>query len=136
MNDSYDHLLYNIIVDKWNENAEIELSTICIGRSFLNHHLKYKDTYLKYTLHKRFYTNEKLHKMGIKESNLCGMFRLEVDSVEHMLLFGEHSKKLGNEVGDWIPELGMNDYNLTERKIIVGDLEKALAINSIILYTK
>ena len=30
----------------------------------------------------------------------------------------------------------MNDYNLTERKIVVGDLESALAINSVILYTK
>ena len=68
-------------------NIDIELSTICIGRSFLNHHLKYKDTHLKYiefgTLFKRFYENEKLHKMGIKVSYLCGMCPLEVDSVEH-----------------------------------------------------
>ena len=56
------------------------------------------------------------------------MCRLEVDPV--------HSKKLWYEVADWILELGMNDYNLTERKIVVGDLESALAIISVILYTK
>ena len=30
----------------------------------------------------------------------------------------------------------MHDYNLTEKKIIVRDMENALAINSILLYTK
>ena len=47
MKNSYDHVLYNK-ADKWNEDVDIELSKICIGRSFLNQHLKYKDTYLKY----------------------------------------------------------------------------------------
>ena len=74
--------------------------------------------------------------MGIKNSKLCGMCRLEVDSVEHLLLFCEFIKKLWKEISNWIIELGMSDYNLTDRKIIVGDLENALAINSIILSTK
>ena len=30
----------------------------------------------------------------------------------------------------------MDDYNLSDMRIIVGDLENALAINSIILHTK
>ena len=57
--------------------------------------------------------------------------------------FCECTKKLWKEITDWIIELGMLDYNLTDRKIIVGDLENTLgdlentlAINTIILITK
>ena len=32
-------------------------------------------------------------KLGIKGSNLCGMCRLEVYSVEHILLYCEHTKE-------------------------------------------
>ena len=74
--------------------------------------------------------------MGTKESNVCGMCRLEVDSVEHMPLYCAHTKELRNEIAIWITGLGMVDYNLSESKIIMGDLENALAINSIILNTK
>ena len=39
----------------------------------LKHHTKCQDTYLKYiqfrTLYKRFYTNDKLSKLGLKTSN-------------------------------------------------------------------
>ena len=35
-----------------------------------------------------------------------------------------------------IIELGMTDYNLSNMKIIVGDLENDLAVNTIILLTK
>ena len=75
---------------------DIELETIILGRSFMKHHAKYKDTYLKYiqfrTLHKRFYTHEKLHK--IKRANICSICRNEVDSVEHMFFNSEVSKEL------------------------------------------
>ena len=40
------------------------------------------------------------------------------------------------EVRNWIEELGMLDYHLTNNRIILGDLENALSINSIILLTK
>ena len=52
--------------------------------------------------------------MGIKNSNLCGMCRLEVDSVEHMLLYCEYTKKLWKEITDWITEMGMSDYNMID----------------------
>ena len=63
MKDSFSHELANA-VDKWRKNTEIEIENISLSRSFLKHHLRYKDTYLKYiqfrTLHHRFYTNENL----------------------------------------------------------------------------
>ena len=71
---------------------------------FQHHHLKYKDTYLKYTqfltLHHRFYTNDKLFKMGIKNSNLRGFCLKETDSVKHMLLQCEISRGLTCNLGN------------------------------------
>ena len=74
--------------------------------------------------------------MGIKDSVLCGMCHKEVDSVEHMMLYCECTKGLWNLIESWIKDLGMPDYQLTEEKIIVGDLENVSAINSIILVAK
>ena len=51
-------------------------------------------------LHNRFYNNEKREKLGIKDSILCGMCRLEVDSVEHMLLYCIYSKELWNVINE------------------------------------
>ena len=74
MKGSDDHVLHNIVL-VWKEHKAIEVETISLGRSFLKHQLKYKDTYLKYIqfiiVHNRFYTNEKLFKMGMKSSNVC-----------------------------------------------------------------
>ena len=48
----------------------------------------------------------------------------------------QYSRTLWDKISVWIRELGMADYNLTTTRIIIGDLENALAINSIILHTK
>ena len=40
------------------------------------------------------------------------------------------------EVQAWIVELGIPNYNITKEKIIMGELEKSICINSIILLTK
>ena len=139
MKNSNSHILDNI-VSSWEEKTNIEMEYISLGRSFIKHHLRYKDTFLKYiqfgTLHNRFYTNAKLYKMGIKPSNLCGFCRTEIDSMQHMFLDCEISKAQRAEVKSWIIEPGMTDYNLSNMKIIVGDLENALAVNTIILLTK
>ena len=60
----------------------------------------------------------------------------EIDSMQHMFQNCEVSKALWAEVNNWIVELGMIDYNLSNMKIIVGDLENALAINTFISITK
>ena len=58
------------------------------------------------------------------------------NSIEHTLLYCQYSRVLWGEVTDWIRELGMVDYNMSNTQTITGDLENALAINSIILHTK
>ena len=55
---------------KWEEKTTLNLENIDITRSFVYHN--FTDCYLKYTqfrtLHRRFYTNDKLNKMGIKKT--------------------------------------------------------------------
>ena len=137
--DSNDTVLDNI-VNKWSEKSELEMESICISRSFIKHHTVYKDTYLKYiqfrTLHHRFFTNDILFCIGIKPSNICGMCNMEIDSNEHMFLECIHSIRVWSDVRDWIIQLGMIDYNLSDMRKIIGDMENALAINCIILLTK
>ena len=53
-----------------------------------------------------------------------------------MLLEYRVSKELWCSVNNLIIELGMENYHLSNGRIIVGDLENALAINSIILKIK
>ena len=74
--------------------------------------------------------------MGLVQSNLCSMCKTELDSIEHMFLSCPHSMELWEKVTDWIRELGMPNYVLTASRMIIGDLENALAINTIILHTK
>ena len=45
-------------------------------------------------------------------------------------------KQVWNLIESRIKDLGMPDYQITEERIIVGDLENASAINSIILVAK
>ena len=139
MKDSFSHVL-DIAADKWNDNADLEIGSFSLDRSFQYHHLRYKDTYLKYiqfrTLHHRVYTKELLCKMGINNSNLCSFGLKEIDSVEHMLLLCEVSIELWQEVGNWIIDLGMENYHLSSDKIILGDMENATSINIIILLAK
>ena len=127
-------------VEKWCANSELDFNSFDLSRSFQKHHLIYKDTYLKYiqfrTLHHRFFTNEKLFKMGIKNSDQCGFCHSHTDSIEHMFLDCEISIHLWNEVQEWIHTLGMKNYNLSQSRIILGDLENAMSINTIILLTK
>ena len=139
MKDSSNHILDNA-ADRWNDKTDLELLSFSIGKSFNFHHQKYKDTYLKYiqfrTLHHRFYTNDLLLKMGIKNSNLCSFCLQQFDSISHMLLFCNTSINLWERVQMWIRELGMVNYNLSTDKIILGDLENTTCINTIILLTK
>ena len=82
MKDSFDPILYNIVV-KRKENIEIEFDMIIPSYPLMKHHTQCKDTYLKYiqfcTLPKRFYINDKHHKVGIKESEICGLCKIEIE---------------------------------------------------------
>ena len=55
--------------------------------------------------------------------------------VEHMLIECTISKELWRETRNWIVER-VPDYLLTEDKIIMGELEKSICINSTLLLTK
>ena len=139
MKESHTHVLDNA-VDIWTSKLDVDIESFCLSKSFHFHHSNYKDTYLKYiqfrTLHHRFYTNEKLYKMGIKKSDQCSFCLTKMDSVEHMLIQCPISRNLWGSVRDWIEELGMPNYNITDSKIIIGDLENAVCVNSILLLTK
>ena len=77
-----------------------------------------------------------LFKMGIKKSNWCSFCSKKIHSVEHMLLQCEISRGLRLDVGNWRVKLGMENYHLSDTRIILGDLENASSINTIILLTK
>ena len=101
MKQSSAHVL-DTAVAKWCEKNDFDFNSFEFGRSFHKHHLLYKDTYLKYiqfrTLHHRFYTNEKLFKMGIKKSSLCGFCNESTDSIELMFLECEYSQGLWDSI--------------------------------------
>ena len=67
-----------------------------------------------FVLIKRFYTNEKLFKMVIKNSPMCALCNIKEDSMEHVLIECPVSKEIWREVRSWIAELGVPDYNLSE----------------------
>ena len=99
-------------------NMETELETISLGCLFTKRHTKYKDTYLKYIqfhfLHKIYHM--KLCQMRLKESSICGICKIEKDSVEHMLFDCEISMELWCQINEWIVELGWVNYNLSNIK--------------------
>ena len=99
-----------------------------------------EDVYLRYiqfrTLHRRFYTNDKLFKMKIKESSLCDMCKTDEDSIEHMLIKCSKSRNLWREFEIWLSEIGLADYIIDEQTIILGENKKSFWINAIILITK
>ena len=134
---------YNIIEEncnKWNVCIEVNLIPAEISKSYKRHSTLISDTYAKYiqfrTLHQRFFTNDRLFKMGIKKDPSCNMCNTELDSNSHMILYCEKSRKLWSDVERWINHLGVRDYKLTENSIITGDIHKNRLISIIILYAK
>ena len=100
----------------------------------------FDDMYLRYiqfrTLHRRFFTNDILFKMKQKPSTLCDFCQNEEDSNEHMFLRCVVVKQLWREVENWISQVGVVDYVITEEIIILGELKKSHWLNSIVLITK
>ena len=128
------------LTDKWSNKTDLDYTSFELQKSFHLHHASFKDCYLKYTqfrtLHRRFFTNDKLHKMGIKPSGMCSFCKVSSDSVDHMLLYCNIVQNLWLEVNNWIIELGFKNYNLTNSRKFLGDLDNGPIINSIILLTK
>ena len=74
--------------------------------------------------------------MGIKNTDLCTFCKTEVDSVEHMLLICPFIIELWEKVNNWLEEIGFINYNLTETRKILGDIENGNTLTTIILLTK
>ena len=132
----------NIIVkacEKWSEKLTTRIETFSMRKSFLKINLV-DDIYLRYiqfrTLHKRFFTNDILYKMKIKDSSLCKMCNDEVDSTEHMLITCSKTQQLWREVEFWLSEVGLTEYTIDEQKNILGECQKSYWINIVILITK
>ena len=125
--------------NKWNEKMNLEFTTFAIRRSF-NKISIIEDMYLRYiqfrTLHRRFYTNNILYKIGIKDSEICGLCKGEKDSNEHMLILCDISNALWSNVETWIREIGIDEYNIRQEKKILGELDGVYCVNAIILNTK
>ena len=98
------------IPTKWQNKTDIEIQNFEFQKSLLLHNRSFKDCFLKYTqfrtLHRRFFTNDKLFKMGIKVSDKCTFCKVSTDSVEHMLLYCPIIKCLWDMVNQWVIDIG------------------------------
>ena len=69
------------ISQKWREKANLELASFLLSKSF-RFIPKIDDIYLRYiqyrTLHRRFYTNNVLCKIGIKDTEICNICKTEI----------------------------------------------------------
>ena len=133
----------NIIINlcqKWHEKGDLTFSIHDVTRSFTVTHSLVDDIYLRYiqfrTLHYRFFTNDILEKIKLKDSNICSMCKVSKDSNFHMLIECQCAQSLWTEAERWIRSLGMVNYTLTNDRKILGDLENSGQINIIILNIK
>ena len=123
-------------VSKWNSKVGNITENYDFKKSFSKISM-FDDIYLRYiqfrTLHRRFYTNNILFKMRIKDSPLCNFRNEHEDSNEHMLIECDNVKSLWLEVENWISDIGVVNYHINNRTIILGELHKAHWINAVIL---
>ena len=75
-------------MERWDDTSNYLPTTMEVSRSFILHNKTIEDTYLKYiqfrTLHRQFYTSDKLIKMGIASSSMCSTCKIKHDSIEQM----------------------------------------------------
>ena len=128
------------ICSKWYNKSGIILLPHDIKRSFTVTNKQIDVTYLRYTqfrtLHYRYYTNDLLVKCKIQADDTCSICHIAKDSNYHMLLECTSTQNLWLAVENWIRQICHNDYNLSDRRKIIGDLENNDSINIIILNTK
>ena len=94
------------------------MGTINLVRSFMKHHLRNIRKYiLSRTLHNIFHIDDELYRMGIKMSSTRAKKKIRLNTFFHC----KYSTELWTQANDWIIELGMENYNLSNTKIIVGD---------------
>ena len=72
------------------------------------------------------FKNDLLRKCNIKQSDTCDFCKDEVDGNFHMLIDCHLIQALWEGVGFWISELGDEDYELTDQKILGAQQTKPL----------
>ena len=131
--------IVNKACTKWNEKIGESTSEFDFRKSFSMNSM-FDDTYLRYiqfrTLHRRFFTNNILYKMRIKDSPVCNFCATNEDSIEHMLIECEIVQSLWHEIEEWIAFIGVVNYSIENSVIVLGELQKSFWINAIILITK
>ena len=75
-------------------------------------------------------------KIGIKDSDICGLCKKEKDSNGHMLIQCEVFNTIWTNVQSWIQEIGIDDYIISDEKKIMGYFNYSYWVNAIILNTK
>ena len=134
-----DRQIIEKVVKNWENKTELEISIFSMSRSFIINS-KIDDIYLQYiqfrTLHRRFFTNNILLKMGIKDTSICNLCNREEDSNEHILINCQVSSMLWIRVESLINEIMVTQFTLTDESKILGELDKAYWIKITILNTK
>ena len=114
--------------EKWNEKADLDLNSFLMGKSS-KHISNIDDIYFRYiqfrTIHRRFYTNNILCRIGIKDTEQCNLCKRENDSNEHMLIYWEISSQLWNDTERWIRNIGIDEYDLNTETKLLGELKGA-----------
>ena len=114
--------------DNWNEKLTSELETFSVKKSFSRISM-FVDLYLRYiqfrTLHQRFLINNILFKMKKKTSTLCDFCHTIEDSNEHMLFHCGVVKKIWRDLEQWILDIGVFEYIIDEKTIILGEWQKS-----------
>ena len=59
-----------------------------------------------------------MYKIGIKDSEICGLCKREKDSNEHMLILCDISNALWSNVETWIRDIGIDEYNISQENNI------------------
>ena len=82
------------------------------------------------------FTNEKLHKIGIKNSPICTFCKTAVDGNEHMLVSCPVISHFWDTIHGGLAVFGYRGYVMSMECIILGDLENSDVFSSIILVCK
>ena len=93
-------------------------------------------SFLWHNSHLKFFTNEKLHKIGFKNSPICTFCKTAVDCIEHMLVSCPVVSHFWDTNHGGLAGFGYRGYVISIECIILGDLENSDVFSSIILVCK
>ena len=92
-------------------------------------------------LHRILATNTFLHKIGLKDSNLCAFCNIEPETLSHLFYCCPFVNSFWNNLSQWLTDSceNMNILNLTKAEVLLGIINKNrgdLTVNFILLCAK